>query len=264
MGMTLNLIDILLSTGRHFVELGCYSEAITSLNKLSNFRNLPEPILEEMQALLADAQLELGNYKDARRHLTAAIAMKPTHAEYHYLMAVAIEKDETADLTRAEMYYQRAIKLDAAEPVYWLDFAGYLFSMEKKPKALKAARKAIALAPLDIDILDPAADLLRSNGCADEATKVLRDALFLSGGGREFRSLWQEHQFKLLQIDQDEERTSRTKISGEPVILPFVSRPSRGTFQTLGGKTIRIDQAESLPEPKAKKPAPFRRPPTKG
>lgn len=264
MGMTLNLIDILLSTGRHYFEMGRYSDAITAFNKLANFRNLPEPILLKVQSLLADAHFEQGNFKDARRHLTAAIAMKPTHAEYHYLMAVAIEKDDTAQRERAEMYYQRAIKLDAAEAVYWLDYATYLISMTKQAQALKTVRKAILLAPRDADILGPAAELLRANGCAAEATKALRDALFLSGGSHEFRSLWQLHQFKLIQLDQDEKRPSHSQCDGTPVILKFVPRPTQGKFRTIGGKTIRIDQAEGLSGPRAKKPTVFRRPPLKG
>ncbi len=263
MGMTLNLIDILLTTGRRFFEIGRYSDAITSLNKLANFRKLPEPILLEMQSLLADAHFEQGDYKEARRHLTAAIAIKPTHAEYHYLMAVAIEKDETADRERAEMYYQRAIKLDAAEAVYWLDYAGYLFSMEKRPQALKAARKALALAPRDAEILGPAADMLRENGYADDAAKALRDALFLSGGSSEFRSLWNLHQFKMIRLDQQPKQPARQQPE-RPVILPFTPRATQGTYKAIGGKTIRIDQAEGLPEPKEKKPTVFRRPPTKG
>ena len=46
--------------------------------------------------------------------------------------------------------------------------------------------------------------------------------------------------------------------------LPFVAAPSQGKFVDLGGKTLRIDQAETLSEPKKTESVPFRRPPKKG
>jgi len=42
-----------------------------------------------------------------------ALASRPLHAEYHYMMAIAIEEDDQADLKRAEIYYARAVELDA-------------------------------------------------------------------------------------------------------------------------------------------------------
>src|ERR1043166_5966596 len=97
MSRTLNLVDILLTTGRHLFLMGRFTEALPPLNKLRNFRILPDHVQEELQSLLAEIALQHRKYKDARRHLAAAIALRPLKAEYFYLMAIAIEEDETAD-----------------------------------------------------------------------------------------------------------------------------------------------------------------------
>ena len=260
MSKTLNLIDILLTTGRHLVLMGRFTEALDPLTKLSRFRSLPDPVNEELQALLADIHLQHQKYKQARRHLTAALAIRPLHAEYHYLMAVAIHEDEEADPKRAEMYYARAVELEPEQGAYWIDFGSYLFTMGRGAEGLKALRKASVQGNEDADILGEVAAILRREGHADEATAMLRTALFHNHGSPPFRRVWQQHQFQLIHAEQQKKKSA----AADPVILPFVGRPTQGKYLELGKKTFRIDQAEPLSEPKEKTPAPFRRPPRKG
>src|SRR5579862_5715165 len=121
MSMTLNLVDILLTTGRHLFMMGRFTEALNPLTKLSGFRKLPDQVNEELQLLLAEIALQQKKYKTARRHLTAAIALRPRVAEYHYLMGMATVEDETIDHKRAETYFARAVELEADEAIYHLD-----------------------------------------------------------------------------------------------------------------------------------------------
>ena len=262
MSKTLNLIDILLTTGRHLVLMGRFTEALDPLTKLSRFRSLPEPVSEELQSLLADIHLQHQKYKQARRHLTAALAIRPLNAEYHYLMGVAIHEDEEADPKRAEMYYARAVELEPAQSAYWIDFGSYLFTMGKSEEGLKALRKAATEGSDDADIIGEVAAILRREGHAEEATAMLRSALFHNHGSPPFRRIWQQHQFQMIYAEQRKKKSNAADM--RPVILPFVGRPTQGKYLELGGKTIRIDQAEPLSEPKEKTPAPFRRPPKKG
>lgn len=260
MSRTLNLIDILLTTGRHLVTMGRFTEALEPLTKLSGFRSLPDHALEELQSLLADVHLQQHRYVEARRHLAAALTLKPLKAEYHYLMAIAIEEDERADWKRAEMYFARAVQIEADNPAYWVDFGSYLFKMGKAKQGLAAIRKAFALATTDVDVVGEVAAILRREGYFDEATTKLRSALFHNHGAQRFRLLWQQHQFHLIRADQ-EKKQSRANGTDRPVILPFVATPRHGKYLELGAKTIRIDQAEPLSEPKEKAPQPYRRPP---
>jgi tetratricopeptide (TPR) repeat protein len=261
MSKTLNLIDILLTTGRHLFMMGRVTEALNPLTKLAGFRKLPEHVVEEMLSLLAEIALQQKNYKIARRHLTAAIALRPLKAEYCYLMGVAIEEDGEADRKRAEQYFARAVELEPHEPTYFVDFGAYLFTIGKVKEGLKQVRKGYTLGIVDAEIVGRVAEVLRREGYSDEATTKLRAALFHNHGSARFRQLWQQHQFALIHARQQKPRVNVTQ---KPVILPFVARPGQGKYVELGGKVIRIDQAESLEAPRKQEPLPFRRPPRKG
>jgi tetratricopeptide (TPR) repeat protein len=263
MSRTLNLIDILLTTGRHLFLMGRFTEALEPLTKLCGFGKLPDHVNEELQALRAEIALQQERYKDARRHLAAVIALRPLKAEYCHLMAIAIEEDAQADRARARMYYARAVELEADEPTYWVDFGSYLFTIGKTKEALKAVRKAYTLGIANAEIVGQVAEVLRREDHSDEATAKVRAALFHNHGAAEFRRLWQQHQFALVHATQMK-KSAGARRNEEPAFLPFVAPPPQGKYVQLGAKTIRIDQAEPAREPKKKEPLPYRRPPKKG
>jgi tetratricopeptide (TPR) repeat protein len=261
MSKTLNLVEILLTTGRHLFMMGRFTEALNPLTKLAGFRKLPEPVVEELQSLLAEIALQQKNYKTARRHLTAAIALRPLKAEYCYLMAIAIEEDDDADRKRAEQYFARAVDLEPNDATYYVDFGSYLFTIGKAKEGLKLIRKGYTIGITDAEIVGRVAEVLRREGHGDEATTKLRAALFHNHGSARFRQLWQQHQFALIHARQQK---PSAPVAERPVILPFVARPCQGKYVDLGGKLIRIDQAEPLDAPRKQDPLPFRRPPHKG
>jgi tetratricopeptide (TPR) repeat protein len=264
MSKTLNLIDILLTTGRHLFLMGRYTEALTPLTKLRGFRSLPDHVNEELQSLLAEIHLQHKKYKDARRHLAAAIAMSPLKADYFYLMGVAIEEDETADHKRAEMYYGRAVELEPTEPTYLIDFASYLFTIGKDKAALRHLRKAYSSRVSDAEVVARVADILRRQGHAPEATTKLRAALFHNHGAAAFRQIWQQHQFALAHDRQQKQAPGGRQSDNAPILLPFTANERHGKYLELGAKTIRIDQAETLNPPQKREPQPHRKPPKKG
>jgi tetratricopeptide (TPR) repeat protein len=264
MSKTLNLVDILLTTGRQLFTMGRSHEALHPLTKLAGFRTLPDHVNEQVQALLAEIYLEKGEYKKARRHLTAAIAANPLEANYQFMMAIALVEDDEADLGRAEAYFARAVDFDPEEASYWVDYGSYLFKIGKSKDALRAIRKAYALDVKNVTIVGEVAEVLRREGYFAEANTKLRAALFENSGDQRFRLLWQQHQFEMIFIEQDRARRGLDKKQGKPVILPFDGKPKQGKYQSLGGKTIRIDQAEPLREPTNQKPIPYQRPPKKG
>ncbi len=263
MSRTLNLIDILLTTGRQLFLMGRFTEALEPLTKLCGFGKLPDHVNEELQSLRAEIALQQERYKDARRHLAAAIALRPLKAEYWHLMAVAIEEDAQADRERARMYYGRAVELEADEPTYWVDFGSYLFTLGKTKEALKALRKAYTLGITDPEIVGQVAQVLRREDHSEEATAKVRAALFHNHGAAPFHLLWQQHQFALIHAKQMK-KSAAARRNERPVFLPFVAAPQQGKYVQLGAKTIRIDQAEPAREPRKKEPLPCRRPPKKG
>jgi tetratricopeptide (TPR) repeat protein len=229
------------------------------LTKLAGFRNLPEHVLQELHSLRADVHLQQQDYKEARRQLTAAMSLRPLDARNYYLMAIAIEEDETADLKRAEMYFAKAVELDPEAAAYWVDFGSYLFKIAKTKDGLKAIRKAFTIDMADADIVGEVANILRREGHFQEATTKLRAALFANHGAQAFKLLWQQHQFALIHAQQ--EVKSKRRGHDEPVILQFTPQPTNGKYLEIGGKTIRFDQPEPLKEPAKKMPTPYRRPP---
>jgi len=262
MSKTLNLVEILLTTGRNLVTMGRFTEALVTLNRLAEFRKLPGHVLEELHSLRADIHLQQQNYPEARRCLTAALAAKPLDAKHHFLMAIAIEEDEDAELKDAEAYFDRAVELDPENSAYWVDFGSYLFKIGKAKEGLKAIRKAYNLDTTDVAIVGQVADILRREGHPQEATTKLRTSLFESHGAQAFRQLCQQHQFALIHSRQQESKPREMKLDERAVILPFTAAPTQGKFLELGGRTFRLDQAEPLDEPKnTNKPAPYRRPP---
>ena len=229
------------------------------LTRLAEFRKLPAHVLEELHELRADVHFNLHHFTEARRHLTAAIAVRPLEARHHYMMAIAIEEDATTDRKRAQMYFERAIQIEPDNAGYWVDFGSYLFTLDKVKDALKAIRKAYALASGDVETIGRVAEVLRREGYLEEATTKLRAALFENHGAAAFRQLWQQHQFAMIHAQQQEKREKSA--NAKPMILKFTPAPTQGKYLELGGKTIRIDQAEAQTGPTEKKPVPYKRPP---
>src|SRR5437870_4755683 len=97
MSTTLNLVDRLLTTARTLQALGRTQDALRTLGRLAGLRELPAEIAEETQARLAEIHLEQGKFKQARRHLTAALALNSDRAHYHYLLATAHDMDDEGD-----------------------------------------------------------------------------------------------------------------------------------------------------------------------
>ena len=257
MSRMLNLVDVLLTTGRQLFLMGRFTEAIEPLTKLTGFRQLPDDAAHEVQSLLGEIHLQQKKYSQARRHLTAALAVRPMKAEAFYLMALAIDEDPQAQKGRAEMYYTRAVELEPSEPAYWADLGSYLFALGKTRPALKAIRKAFTLGISDAEIVGQVAEVLRREELFEEATTRLRAALFHNHGAQAFRQLWQHHQWHLIRAEQRAEKQHE----GPPVMLPFVPQKSQGKYAELGGKTIRIDDAHAPSAPKTRQPTSYRRPP---
>src|SRR5262245_10971835 len=97
MSRTLNLADRLLAMGRLFQDMGRNHDAYRVLSRLTGLRDLPARTAEEAQLCLAQIYLDRQKYKQARRHLAAAISLRPDNARSHYLMATALDFDDEGD-----------------------------------------------------------------------------------------------------------------------------------------------------------------------
>jgi tetratricopeptide (TPR) repeat protein len=249
MSRTLNLIDYLFARGRHLQQLGRDQDAQGIFERLAGFRQLPHQIAEETQLRLAEILLDQGEYRAARRHLTAALAHKPTSARYHFLMASSLEGDEDGNERRALEHYRTSLQLDDNQPEC-LGEAGMLaLRLGKVVEGLKWLRRAVELAPDDPETVGRLAEALQEIGRPEEARLTLRAALFRNPRDSRFRKLWSDFHFYEIREKQETQRQEQwdADLETKPVLLPFL-RPVSTPAKT-SGKRVRRDPAAPLPSP---------------
>lgn len=246
--MTLNLVERLLHSARNLHEHGQHKAAAKLFTRLTGLGDLPRDVAEEAHVRLAEIHLDNDRLKQARRHLTTALAHEPDCAHYHYLLAIAVEDDSNCDPKRAGVHYRRCLRLDPDHADYQCDYGLYAIRNGQTRAGLTALRRAVNLAPDEPAILGRVVEALRLAEKADEAKDLLRAALFRHPRERRFRDLWNQHQFNLLHAAQHQANDRYKTVAEEPVILPF-PRPQR-RVQKHGGKTIRIDAPSKLEGPK--------------
>lgn len=221
----LNLVDHVLALGRRYQEVGRHRDAVKVLSRLARFRSLPAEAAEETQSRLAEIHLKRRKYKQARRHLTAALRHQPDNARYHYLLASALFAEDGADLERAGEHFRRALELDPGHVKCLADYGHLLLRMGQTEEGLTRLREAAERAPEDVEVLGKLVKGLRLSGRTDEARSLLQKALFRNAQSPRFRKLWNEFRFQQARRRRDVERLQQAEneADGEqPVLLPFI------------------------------------------
>ncbi len=246
---TVNLVEGVLAMGRRYQEVGRYRDAVVVFTRLSHFHYLPAEAAEETQARLAEIHLKRRRYKQARRHLTAALRYQPDNVRYHYLLATALCAEEGGDLLLASEHYRRALELDPGHVKCRADYGHLLLRLGQTEEGLTLLREAANQAPEDIEVLGKLVKGLRLSGRSDEARSVLHLALFRNARSPRFRKLWNEFRFQQARRRRDTERKQQAESESEgehPMVLPFV-RVVNETSQASDYPTIlrREDSAAS-------------------
>jgi Tfp pilus assembly protein PilF len=222
---TLNLVDRVLAMGRRYQELGRHRDAVMILSRLSRFRYLPADAAEETQSRLAEIYLKRRKYKQARRHLTAALRHEPDNARYHYLLAAALQAEEGAELERAAEHYRRALELDPGHVKCLADYGQLLLRLGQTEEGLSRLHEAAERAPEDVEVLGKLVKGLRLSGRSEEARSVLQQAMFRNARSPRFQKLWNEFRFQQARRRHEAERLQRAENEAEgeePVLLPFM------------------------------------------
>lgn len=222
---TLNLVDGVLAMGRRYQEVGRHRDAVAVLTRLSHFHDLPADAAEETQGRLAEIYLKRRKYKQARRHLTAALRHQPKNARYHYLLATALCAEEGAAPERAGEHYRRALELDPGHAKCRADYGHFLLLHDQTEEGLAQLQKAVDQAPEDVEVLGKLVKGLRLSGRSEEARSVLHRAMFRNMRSPRFRKLWNEFRFQQARRRRDAEhlQQSEDRAEGEqPMLLPFI------------------------------------------
>jgi tetratricopeptide (TPR) repeat protein len=214
-------VERLASLGRKYQELGLEHEAVRCWTRLSGLAGVPAEVAREAQSYLGEFHLDRRRYKSARRHLVAALAQEPGNANFHHLMAAALEAGGKGDRQRALTHYRRAVELEPEEPIYLCGFG--LLALEigdDDEEGLTALRRALELAPDDAEIIGQAVEGIEQSD-REEARKILRLALFRHPRDARFRKRWSDFHFRCLHADQARWRPVYPEQNG-PMLLPFV------------------------------------------
>ena len=250
MNPSINLLDRLLSQGRRLLFMGRRIEARRRLEKLLALPEVSESQRIEAHQLLADIHLDVQCYRKARRHLVAALGLRPNCADTLYRLAVTLDLDPGADPKRSAKYYRKALENKPDEARYWSGYGQICLRLGKERAAYGAFVAAADLAPNDTDILDEIADGLCFLGKNEDARSVLTAARFRLGHDAELEQLW--NRFRFLELHRKQQATKRQKAldEGAAAVLPFV--PSKATSGAPKGEPgiLRHDRF-SQPAPHA-------------
>lgn len=221
----LNFVDRVLAMGRRYQEVGRHRDAVVILTRLAHFRCLSAEAAEETQGRLAEIYLKRRKYKNARRHLTAALRHQPDNARHHYLLATALCAEDGGDVERAGEHYRRALELDPGHVACRADYGHLLLRLGQTEEGLACLREASERAPEDVEVLAKLVKGLRLSGRTDEARSVLQRALFRNAHSLRYRKLWNEFRFHQARRRHEAQQLEQGENDGQdeqPVLLPFV------------------------------------------
>lgn len=113
---------------------------------------------EGLQASAANTELQRAiayikneKYADAKKHLEAALAEKPDHAEANYYLGLTL--DQLGDKKAAEDHYKKALEADASMIEAATNLAAlYLDEPARPDEAIEVLKKAIEKAPDDVNL----------------------------------------------------------------------------------------------------------------
>jgi tetratricopeptide (TPR) repeat protein len=250
MSMTLNLVDRLLSRARRLRSLGRTHDALSLFERLAAFGELPGPVAEATQVHLAELQLRRRRFRQARRHLAAALQHRPESARYHHLMARAVAGGPNADSGRALEHYRRSLAIAPDRPRCLCACGRLALHLGRRDEALTCLRRAAELAPDDPAVIGRAADGLRRANQTDEARALLRAARFRNPRDLRFRQLWDVAQFQELRQEQELARLGNGQVEEDgPVLLPFLRLTDGDLPAAAGRQVVRHDPPAPLPPP---------------
>ncbi|MCS6976618.1 MAG: hypothetical protein NZM31_06355 [Gemmatales bacterium] len=236
-----------LEVAKRYLRYGRDLEALEVLTKLVRVGTEDTVAAEQVQVLLAEIHLRRREYAQARRHLHVALAYRPDNAQYHFMMAVALEDDPEADPRRALYYFRKAARLDPTNPEYFAAWGSFLINQGRIRLGLRRLEKAVELAPEDAQYVQQLALGWVALRNFEKARRVALHGLFRNPDDSRLRRLWDEIRWHEARHRQHQERLNRFR---EPIVIPLPTRsdtPQR-TNQTEG-TTVRLDPPSCTPHP---------------
>ena len=202
MSKTLSFFEAAWTLSRDHALAGRLREALTALRPLLAGTDAaaggpPDDLAVLAYRLAGRLHFNAEDYRAARRHLRAARRLAPAHAETHYDLGMAWERDPQGSDRFALHSYRRADRLNPGVPRYLAAHGRALVRNDRAIRGRKLLRRAAQLAPGQPAILRVVVEGLRESGHAEEAYRLVVQAKFAAPKCREVSRLYADARFAL-------------------------------------------------------------------
>lgn len=218
---------------------GRHTTALSRLRRYLCRPDIPTARAAAAHRLAGELLLEQQRYAAARRHLRAAVALRPEAGTY-YALGLAYERDGDTDAGRALRAFRRAWRLAPDQAIYQAAFGRAAIRAGHPRRGLRAVLGAAAAAPGDLAVLRVVIDGLLIVGRFTAARRVLTRARFLRRHDQELLVLEGRVRFAAARaIRVKHGRVTRPEqdagfaTDGDRVALPFV-RPHEPAAAAAG------------------------------
>jgi hypothetical protein len=253
MSRTLTILHSGWASARALARGGRRTDALALIDRLLSRPDLPTPLAADAHRLAGELELNAERYTAARRHLRAAAALEPNHAQTHYRLGLAQERDPHGDDRRAAVRFKKASESEPGNPLYRAAFGRAAVRCDRVKAGVRALLAAADAAPGDVPVLRVVVGGLLEAGKPAAARRVVAHARFLCPDSRELGGLWEQVRFESARRRQQNERSKQDApfaTDGEFVLLPFVRVVGGGSGKA---GVIRRDRM-SKPRPHLPRP----------
>jgi len=133
----------------------------------------------EFHYLTALALYSENNLKDAKPEIETALRLQPNLAQASYLLGGCVASE--GDYSQAESIFSALTNKHPRNPQYWTGLAQVLAKQNKNVEAVRAARRALSLAPRNAHVQYVTATVLMQSGNFPEAVSMFEKLERLNG-----------------------------------------------------------------------------------
>ncbi len=241
---TINLVDQLFQRGIRYQQQQQNSSAIRVFKQLNALASIGPHLKSQAQGRLGLLYLKQRKYRQARRHLQAALQLHRQDAwKHHLLLGLAWAYDRVAGCVhQARRHFTEALRQKPHSATLRGVVGLALVHAGEYELGTDWLRQALTEVPMNGRVLRRAVRGLFLAGQVEEAKQTVLEALFRHPRNEDIRRLYSQLRLAITRQEQQRESFS----DEQPILLPFVRLISERLDEP---RAVREDDAETLPGP---------------